>query len=148
MNYTVRYAHLKEKSNLVIGEPVRAGDKLAIMGNTGFSTGPHLHIDCVKGIQDKIYHLSDMENGIIEPAPRQLNYFIDEDLFKAQFAITTVYNELQYFRKYGKIHSGYDVVGVGDGSIYWNRSHTGTVVYNDFDKGYGNCLMIRFLVEE
>ena len=44
-NYTVSYCHL---SNIFVrkGENIYAGDVVAISGNTGKTTGPHLHITC------------------------------------------------------------------------------------------------------
>jgi murein DD-endopeptidase MepM/ murein hydrolase activator NlpD len=38
------YAHLREEGALVrVGQRVRAGQQIGISGNTGFTTGPHLH---------------------------------------------------------------------------------------------------------
>lgn len=40
------YGHLKQSSVKVrVGDNVKAGDVLALSGNTGFSSGPHLHFD-------------------------------------------------------------------------------------------------------
>lgn len=38
------YAHLKRNGALVrVGQRVRAGDRIGLSGNTGYTTGPHLH---------------------------------------------------------------------------------------------------------
>lgn len=39
------YAHLKEPSELEVGDEVHAGDKIGIQGNSGNSTGSHLHFE-------------------------------------------------------------------------------------------------------
>lgn len=47
--YTL-YAHLKENSILLkTGQTVAKGEKIAMMGNTGNSTGQHLHIEAYEG---------------------------------------------------------------------------------------------------
>jgi murein DD-endopeptidase MepM/ murein hydrolase activator NlpD len=42
--FTTRYAHMS-KINVQIGDRVQAGDVLGLLGNTGRSTGPHLHYE-------------------------------------------------------------------------------------------------------
>lgn len=45
--YTTRYAHCQE--NLVkVGDVVRKGQTLALMGSSGRSTGPHVHFEVLK----------------------------------------------------------------------------------------------------
>ncbi|XBC44152.1 MAG: peptidoglycan DD-metalloendopeptidase family protein [Buchnera aphidicola (Schlechtendalia peitan)] len=42
--YITKYMHLK-KILVKIGEKVKKGDKIGLSGNTGYSTGPHLHYE-------------------------------------------------------------------------------------------------------
>ncbi len=76
-NFVSRYLHMKDKSVLVKkGDIVRKGDIIGTMGNTGNSSGAHLHL----GILDK--------NGkVIDPLPyllgeKNFNIVIDNDYYK------------------------------------------------------------------
>ncbi len=51
------YGHMKAKSSLAIGTRVSKGDLVGYMGNTGFSTGCHLHFTLIDG-ESMIYSRS------------------------------------------------------------------------------------------
>lgn len=151
MKYTVRFAHLENAPTWKVGDHIKYGDIIGKMGTSGQSTARHLHIDCVEGHQVGRYQLKDIEDDSPKSSPRQLNYFIDADLFKQPIVITTHYADAEYQQMFKKVHYGYDVVPGNrhnnDASllIYWNRSAAGTVLRVDYDeKGYGNCIYIGF----
>ena len=150
MKYTVRFAHLQEPPKWKIGDKITRGNMIGIMGNTGQSTAAHLHIDCVVGEINKPFKLCDIGTRYA-PDQKQLDYFIDDELFGVKPVITTKFLDPEYKQTFGKDHPAYDVVPVdrhernAHKNIYWNRSYVGTIslIVNQ-PNGYGHCVYITF----
>lgn len=63
--YTSLYAHMKPNSFKVrVGQLVKAGDQIGIMGTSGYSTGVHLHFEIWKG---RTHGWSADGKGFVEP---------------------------------------------------------------------------------
>ena len=122
------------------------GTVVGIMGDTGQSTGAHLHIDVTKGRNPKRFRLSDIAAGTFKPNFEQLAYFIDRELGNGPFRVTTYPYDYQYIISgQWKAHPGYDLVVVTELlRFYWNRSMPGRVIKNGYDSGYGNHVYIAF----
>ena len=152
MRYTVRFAHLAEAPLYKVGDTIIRGQSIGVMGNTGKSTGPHVHLDVVEGSHPYKYTLAEIENGNPPAArPRQALYFIDKELFGVEPVVTTHYADPDYFATFSKIHLGYDVVPEDRHStkehfiIHWPRSMPGKVSWIDNDPaGYGHCIYVEF----
>ncbi len=56
-SYQTLYAHLRDAPSVSEGQSVVAGQVIGSMGNTGFSTGPHLHFEIRHG------------SSLIDPGP-------------------------------------------------------------------------------
>lgn len=154
MKYTVRFAHLADKPKWKVGDTIKRGDIVGIMGSTGQSTANHLHIDCIVGVHDSPYNLADIGSRFA-PDQKQLNLFIDSELFGIVPVITTAFMDPEYKKIFGKDHPAYDVVPLDrlktkeHFPIHWNRSFPGRVILiTDSPTGYGNCIYISFDTEK
>lgn len=64
----VLYAHMKTLSNFKVGEKVKAGESIGLSGNSGNSTGPHLHF----GVFPKPRNRNNGYVGYIDPFNKRL----------------------------------------------------------------------------
>lgn len=63
--YTSLYAHLKDGSSKVrVGQLVKAGDQVGVIGDTGYVTGVHLHLEIWRG---RTHGWSQDGKGFLEP---------------------------------------------------------------------------------
>ncbi len=148
MKYTAKFAHLEKLPDLKIGQLIKRGEEIGIMGNTGKSTGAHLHFDLTEGFISNIWRLSDIE--ISRDHAEQSAYFIDNELFNTKIKITTHYCDSRYIDEDGKLilHPGYDCYPSNKlykfFKIFWNRSMPGQVLKVGLDVGYGYYCLIGF----
>ena len=148
--FTVRYAHLAEEPIAEVGNLIYRGDKVGLMGSTGQSNANHLHIDVIEGLVKHLIRLKDIgyEEEPYAPNIKQLNYFVDKELFGVKPIVTTSFFDPFYEKVYGHHHPGYDLVPEDRHktkehfSIYWNRSKSGVILAKGFDSGYGNYILI------
>lgn len=139
--------------NLKVGDSLKFGDLIGIMGTSGASKFNHLHIDVVKGFVRKIIRLKEI--GPLKkynPNKKQLKYFIDIDLFRIKPVITTPYLSKKYERAFRKKHHAIDVVPKDRHSseshfmIYFNRKKVKNVevLVVGLDVGYGFHVLIGY----
>lgn len=144
MDYTVIYGH-NEKVYKKVGDIVSTNDIIAKMGNTGLSSGSHIHIAVAEGIITdlNLMRLNKLNSGITKPNKEQCEYFAMNDLADS-VRITTPYLDPSYERTYKVKHPAIDLVATPK-DYKWNRSFKGRVVaVGTNDKGYGNWIMITY----
>ena len=143
----VLYSHLKTIS-AVEGEMVHCQNPwspasiIGIIGDTGKSTGIHLHICVIKGKRDNLWILLDMTKDVI-PDREELNWFTDDTLFDYPIVVTGDW--LSYLNHFAK-----DVVpadrktSTAHYEIKWNRSFSGRVLKTGYNEFHGNYVLVWY----
>lgn len=75
LNLDLFYAHLKEKPKFNIGDVVKSGQVIGLIGSTGNSTGPHLHLE-IRLHKDKDNY-SESSHGRGRSDPQFLKHLIE-----------------------------------------------------------------------
>ena len=144
MKYSVIYAHL-DSINVIKGQKLEFGDIIGVMGNTGKSYEPHLHLSVVEGVKTAPWSLSSM-NGYNIPNENECLRFISDTLFGSR-----KYSVINGWLGY-ESHFGYDVTCLSDTvvgkTIFWNQSIQGTVTnigsQLSKDNGWGNYVIVTY----
>ena len=84
------YAHL---SAALRTGAVRAGDKIALSGNTGTSTGPHLHL----GVRPKPIAYGNGYRGYVKPELYLRGEVMDEEIRAARWHVEEAVREIERF---------------------------------------------------
>lgn len=109
---TVRFMHLSSISNVKEGDWMEPGDLIGRSGNTGRSTGPHLHLDCAFGA-DWLNPAQMMSNCYFSTAKKEFNPYItpyDRRRFTTDVGSKPVpdYQWIIDFVRYQKVDIPYD----------------------------------------
>lgn len=79
--WITRYWHFKKGSVVVKkGQEVKQGDKLGLRGNTGISSGVHLHFEIWKCPKGYVYNASDRSKYAVNPL--KYTYLFDDQVMK------------------------------------------------------------------
>jgi murein DD-endopeptidase MepM/ murein hydrolase activator NlpD len=136
--YVARYWHLQQNSNsdagLQVGQKVDAGQMIGRIGNSGWSTGPHLHVDVVDSSFrtrpfeiEGIFNYSSTGDNDSNDNDQWETYIVQPGDTLSDIAFGTTGDSSRYLEiaKYNKIDEPY-VIYVGQRIKVPGNSSTGT----------------------
>ncbi|MEN0050903.1 MAG: TonB family protein, partial [Bacteroidota bacterium] len=102
--YATFYAHL-EKALVKVGQSVKQGEVIALSGNTGTSTGPHLHYEVRKDGKAIDFEQEEISRASIYQDIEEEKYSSGSDLLKTQLEIMMMGNFEKRYLQYGSFSS-------------------------------------------
>ncbi len=149
--FSALYAHL-DGTYARVGQVLKKGDRIGIMGNTGYSFGNHLHLCTAEGVWERAWYRDDYDSKRAEPSKTEVDRLAFAPyLFKYNGKWEKAYENDGFWckREYGYHYASdlvtdYSYLGQTP-DIYWNQDCTArvTCVENDGD-AYGKFVVVTY----
>lgn len=128
---TILYGHIKRGSVRVKkGQVVKNGDELGIIGNTGYSTGPHCHLTVIP--RARVTHWFGSDTTSLGGTEALIHEFLESPIIKNKNGLRPHLVTCGWYGYSG--HGAVDFIGpdrtsiAGESVLIWNQEQQGKVV--------------------